>query len=691
MVGKSPSNRRNGRIVMKSKDRISLFQISQFLAVGVLLVWPAAAGAQTVVATIPVGTDYPRAVGVNPVTNKIYVASCTPRPFPLLPTGSLTVIDGTTNATTVIKGGCPTDVAVNSVTNKIYAPGAVIDGATNSVTYLTAAGGNVAAVNPVTNKIYVANAAGYTYVIDGATNSITTVIDPNAAPLNPAAIAVNPVTNKIYVANNALGIFGSTNPGNVTVLDGATNSTTTLTDPNAITPQFVAVNPVTNKIYVANLGNSVDFPPGLNHGNITVIDGATNAITTLTDPNVLLPQAFAVNQNTNKIYVAIPDDSALTGNGGVAVIDGATNAISIVKDPNASFPERLAVDSVTNTIYVANSGCQNDACSHPGSVTVINGAANAVTTVINPNAAFPGPVAINPTTNKIYVLDSVASGGGNVTVTVIDGEATPTSHILSVVLAGNESGTVTSNPAGVNCGTSCTASFAPGTAVNLTASPAAGSTFSGWSNACTGAASCNLSLNSDEFVTATFGSAGDFSVEPASLNLTAQRGGQVTDVITIAPLIGSFTTAVQLSCAVTPSPLNPSTALATCSLSPTSVTPGANSVTSTLTVTAPTQSAELMPPSKAQVSRPLYAVFLPISLGLIGLGLASGKSKNRRGSLWLVCSLFVAFVALLAGCGGGRITQMAPPPPPSSANYTVTVTGTSGTLQHSNLVNVTVQ
>ena len=59
-------------------------------------------------------------------------------------------------------------------------------------------------------------------------------------------MAVNPVTNKIYVAN-----YGS---DNVTVIDGATNATTTVTA--WTTPSAVAVNPVTNKIYVANGGSN---------------------------------------------------------------------------------------------------------------------------------------------------------------------------------------------------------------------------------------------------------------------------------------------------------------------------------------------------------------------------------------------------------------------------------------------------
>jgi YVTN family beta-propeller protein len=99
------------------------------------------------------------------------------------------------------------------------------------------------AVNSVTNKIYVANSAGFNVagnvaVIEGATNSTTSV----TVGIEPIAVAVNPVTNKIYVANSE--------SGNVTVMDGATKTTTTV--PGGIGPNAVAVNPVTNKIYVSN-------------------------------------------------------------------------------------------------------------------------------------------------------------------------------------------------------------------------------------------------------------------------------------------------------------------------------------------------------------------------------------------------------------------------------------------------------
>jgi len=49
---------------------------------------------------------------------------------------------------------------------------------------------------------------------------------------------------------------------------------------------------------------------------------------------------------------------------------------------------------------------------------------------------------------------------------------------LSVTRTGN--GSVGSAPAGISCGTTCSATFAAGTSVTLTATPAAGSVFTGW-------------------------------------------------------------------------------------------------------------------------------------------------------------------------------------------------------------------
>lgn len=76
---------------------------------------------------------------------------------------------------------------------------------------------------------------------------------------------------------------------------------------------------------------------------------------------------------------------------------------------------------------------------------------------------------------------------------------------LSVTKAGSGGGTVTSVPAGINCGSACSAPFSPGAGVTLTATPSSGATFEGWGGACSGTAnSCFLVMNANRSVNATF-------------------------------------------------------------------------------------------------------------------------------------------------------------------------------------------
>ena len=76
----------------------------------------------------------------------------------------------------------------------------------------------------------------------------------------------------------------------------------------------------------------------------------------------------------------------------------------------------------------------------------------------------------------------------------------PPSHALSVQVSGD--GTVTSAPAGIDCGKTCTATFTG--PVTLTATSAAGSTFSGWDGACSGTDGCTVAMSVDASVRATF-------------------------------------------------------------------------------------------------------------------------------------------------------------------------------------------
>ena len=223
------------------------------------------------------------------------------------------------------------------------------------------------------------------------------VIATIPAGQNPYAVAVNPQTNKIYVANNA--------SNNVTVIDGATLQTATVAA--GVNPISIAVNAATNKIYVANNTSS----------NVTVIDGAT-----LQTTNVAVGQTsyrIAVNPQTNRIYVTN------FGSNNVTVIDGATlQTTNLDAGPS---PFDIGVNSATNQIYVA---------SYPyhtlGTVTVIDGATNQTVGTVSRGAGAP-TIAINPLTNKVYVANYCGDDPGCTshtgTVTAVDGTSLQTTII----------------------------------------------------------------------------------------------------------------------------------------------------------------------------------------------------------------------------------------------------------------------
>jgi hypothetical protein len=93
--------------------------------------------------------------------------------------------------------------------------------------------------------------------------------------------------------------------------------------------------------------------------------------------------------------------------------------------------------------------------------------------------------------------------------------ATPlnSQNTLTITTSGTGSGTITSSPSGINCGSTCSASFSQGTVVTLTATAAPGSTFTGWGAPCSGTGQCTVTLTSDTQITATFDASGFLPAE----------------------------------------------------------------------------------------------------------------------------------------------------------------------------------
>jgi len=148
----------------------------------------------------------------------------------------------------------------------------------------------------------------------------------------------------------------------------------------------------------------------------------------------------------------------------------------------------------------------------------------------------------------------VRDAGGNVDAPVaeeagslVDGSSPNDGSVssLSVAKSGAGGGSVTSSPAGIDCGSACAVDFSTGTVVTLTATADAISTFSGWSGACSGTASCVVSVDTARFVTANF--------DVVEYGLTVSKSGTGTGSVTSSPggIVCGGTCAVSFKAAAT--------------------------------------------------------------------------------------------------------------------------------------------
>jgi len=143
-----------------------------------------------------------------------------------------------------------------------------------------------------------------------------------------------------------------------------------------------------------------------------------------------------------------------------------------------------------------------------------NGTTTSTTTPVTMTGTGVTWTSSNPAVATIDAAGRATGvGQGTTTITATDNSGTTASttlrvldrEVLTVVRAGAGSGSVTSSPAGISCGTDCTETYDSDTTVTLTATPATGSSFAGWigCDAATGM-TCTVAMNTARTVTATF-------------------------------------------------------------------------------------------------------------------------------------------------------------------------------------------
>jgi hypothetical protein len=162
--------------------------------------------------------------------------------------------------------------------------------------------------------------------------------------------------------------------------------------------------------------------------------------------------------------------------------------------------------------------------------------------VVGPGIACPGDCIESFSPGSAITLTALADvsstfigwsgacmGAGDCAVTMTETKTvtatfTLDQYPLNVSLAGDGSGSVSSDPSGIDCGADCTETFNYGTVVTLTATADLDSTFLGWSGACTGIGDCVAAITATKRVTATF----MFGTDLLTVSKTGEGSGSVT-------------------------------------------------------------------------------------------------------------------------------------------------------------------
>jgi uncharacterized repeat protein (TIGR03803 family) len=296
-----------------------------------------------------------------------------------------------------------------------------------------------------------------------------------------------------------------------------------------------------NALILASDGNLYGTAPsgGTGFGTIFRVNVKQTPVITWSNPaDITYPTALSGTQlnataNIAGVFVYTPASGTVLNAGNGQTLHVNFTPTDTVNYNNASKDALINVLRATTTIQISNI---------PASASV-GGFFTAMYTYIGdgtPSATSNTPGTCTASGNLVNFIGAGtctllahASTGSN--YASVDGSTQSfaiagLNFALSLTKNGTGSGTVTSNPAGINCGGTCSAVFIQGTSVTLTATALSGSSFAGWSGeGCSGTSTCTVSMTVARNVTATF------NLNVVQFTLTVARNGTGSGTVTSNP------------------------------------------------------------------------------------------------------------------------------------------------------------
>ena len=505
-------------------------------------------------------------------------------------------------------------------------------------------------------------------VADNATGS------PHTVALSGTGIAAAPIAalspGTLAFANTPVGSTATSQTLTLSNTGNAALSITGITVTGANPTDFAETNTCGTSLAASSTCSiSVTFTPASATSfaaTISVADNATGSpqASTLTGtgtaPQAVLSPTTVAFTNTTVGAIATAQSITLSNPGNAAL------AISGVSITGAN-PADFAVSTNTCGTSLASLGTCSigvtftpaSAASFGASLSVSDNATGSPQTVAltGTGVAPAAPVATLSPTTLAFASTTAGSTAAAQTVTLSNtGNATLNISGISITGA-NPADFAETTTCGVTLAASASCTF------SVTFTPASAATFTAILSVADNAAASPQ--------TATLSGTGsapvatDFSITSLTSAQSVQPGAIASFTFSMAALSGSYNSPIVMSIAGLP-------ANTTTTFTPSTVTPGAAAATSVLSIHTPSLLASTGHQDKSP--SPWFAVLLLVPLFAL-----------RRRTPWLACLLALGILStLVTGCGGGYYG-------PQAQTYTLTVTGTSGTLQHSTTVTLTVQ
>jgi hypothetical protein len=167
-------------------------------------------------------------------------------------------------------------------------------------------------------------------------------------------------------------------------------------------------------------------------------------------------------------------------------------------------PQAFNTTSATQTVTITNTGLSPLTSWSGGGVAAPFSASQDCASGLQPGASCKFYYTFTPTGRGFFTATSTFSTEAGPISIALQGGAHASEYQVAITKSGDGSGSVTSSPARINCGSTCSGAFTAGSTIALSNIPDEYSQFNGWSGACNGTGACSITATADKNVSASF-------------------------------------------------------------------------------------------------------------------------------------------------------------------------------------------